>query len=87
MVKNPPTKQAGFDLGLIPGSGRSLREGNGNPLQDFCPGSPMDREAWRATVYGVAKSQSTGLQRVRDDLATKQPTRLNGVIGMGPHPT
>ena len=31
------------DLGLIPGSGRSTAEGNGNPLQYSCLGNPMDR--------------------------------------------
>jgi len=45
------------DMGLIPGSGRSPGEGNSNPLQDSCLGNPMDREAWWATVHGVAKSQ------------------------------
>ena len=44
------------DLGSIPGSGRSLGEGNGNPLQYSCLENPMDREAWWATVHGVAKS-------------------------------
>ena len=44
------------DLGLIPGLGRSPREGKGNPLQYSCLGNPMDRGAWRATVHGVAKS-------------------------------
>ena len=34
------------DLGLIPWSGRSPGEGNGNPLQDSCLGNPMDRGAW-----------------------------------------
>ena len=33
------------DLGLIPGSGRSPREGDGNPLQYRCLENPMD-EAW-----------------------------------------
>ena len=33
------------DLGLIPGSGRSSEEGNGNPLQDSCLENPMDRKA------------------------------------------
>ena len=28
-----------------------------NPLQYSCPGNPMDRENWRATVQGVTKSQ------------------------------
>ena len=39
--------------GWIPGSGRSPGEGNGNPFQYSCLGSPMDREAWK--VHGVAK--------------------------------
>ena len=47
---------AGY-LGLIPGSGRSPEEGNGNPLQYSCLGNPRDRGAWRVTVHGVAKSQ------------------------------
>ena len=34
------------DLGLIPGSGRSPGEGNGNPLQHSCLENPMDRAAW-----------------------------------------
>ena len=45
------------DLGLIPGLGKSPGERNGNPLQYFCLENPMDREAWWATVDGVAKSQ------------------------------
>ena len=31
---------------------------NGNPLQYSCLEDPMDRGAWRATVHGVAKSQT-----------------------------
>ena len=46
------------DPGLIPGSGRSLGEGNDNPLQQSCLGNPMDRGAWRAADDGVAKSQT-----------------------------
>ena len=34
------------DLGLIPGSGRSPGEGNGNPLGYSCLENPMDGEAW-----------------------------------------
>ena len=34
------------DLGLIPGSGRSSGEGNGNPLQYFRLENPMDGGAW-----------------------------------------
>ena len=37
--------------------GRSLGEGHGNPFQYSCLGNPMDREAWWATVHGLAKSQ------------------------------
>ena len=44
------------DLGLIPGSGRSSGEGNGNPLQYSCLDSFMDRGAWWAIVHRVAKS-------------------------------
>ena len=55
-VKNPPANAG--DAGLIPGPGRSPRDGNGNPLQYSCLGNPMDRGAWRAAVYGVAKSQT-----------------------------
>ena len=44
------------DLGLIPGSGRSPGEGNGNPLQYSCLENPMDGGAWWATVHGVAES-------------------------------
>ena len=44
------------DPGLIPGSGRSPGEGNGNPFQYSCLENPMDRGAWQATVHRVAKS-------------------------------
>ena len=42
--------------GLIPGSGRSPRVGNGNPLQYSCMKNPMDRGAEQSTVQGVAQS-------------------------------
>ena len=58
MVKNPPAKAG--DLGLIPGSGRSLAKGNGYPLQCSCLENPMDAGVWWASVRGVAKSR-TGL--------------------------
>ena len=44
------------DLNLITGLKRFPGEGNGNPLQYFCLENPMNREAWWATVHGVAKS-------------------------------
>ena len=48
---------AAGNAGSIPGSGRTLREGNGNLLQYSCLGRVMDSGAWQATVHGVAKSQ------------------------------
>ena len=44
------------DSGSITGLGRSLGEGNGNPLQYSCLENPMDRGAWWATVHGVKNS-------------------------------
>ena len=44
------------DLGSIPVSRRSPGEGNGYPLQYSCLENSMDRGAWRAIVYVVAKS-------------------------------
>ena len=44
------------DRGSIPGSGRSPGEGNDYPLQYSCLENSMDREAWKATVRGDAKS-------------------------------
>ena len=43
------------DLGLIPGLGRSLAGGHGNPLYYSCLENPMDRGAWQATVHGVTR--------------------------------
>ena len=44
--------------GLIPRSGRSPGEGNGNPLQYSCLENSMDGGAWWTTVHGVAKSRT-----------------------------
>ena len=33
-------------------------EGNGTPLQYSCLENPMDGEAWKATVHGVAEGQT-----------------------------
>ena len=46
------------DPASIPGSGKSLGEGNGNPLQYSCLENPKEREAWQTTVHGVTKSQT-----------------------------
>ena len=56
MVKNLPANAGDTgDLGLIPGSGRSPGEKNGNPLQYSCLENP-GRGASQASVYGVAKN-------------------------------
>ena len=66
MEKNLPTNAG--DLGLIPRLGRSPGVGNGNPLQYFCLGNPMDTGAWQVTVHGS--------QRVRHDRVTKTHTHM-----------
>ena len=47
-----------WDLGLIPGSGRPLGGGHGNPLQYAGLENLMDKGAWQATVHSVVKSQT-----------------------------
>ena len=52
-------KESAYSVGdpsLIPGSGRSSGEGNGNPFQYSCLENPMDGGAWWATVHEIAKS-------------------------------
>ena len=47
IVKNPPANvEDKGNMDLIPGLGRSLGEGNGNPLQYSCLENSMDRGAW-----------------------------------------
>ena len=57
-VKNPPANagDAG-DVGSIPGLGRSLGEGNGNPLPYFCLENSMNSGAWQATVHGATECE------------------------------
>ena len=56
---NEPTHAGDVrDTGLIPGSGRSPGERNGNPLQDSNLENSMDRGAWQVTVHGVAESDT-----------------------------
>ena len=68
VVKNLPA--SGVDAGLIPGSGRSPGEGNGNSHRYSCLENLMDRGVWQATVHGVA--------RAGHDLATKAPPPPSG---------
>ena len=67
MVKNLPANAS-----LIPGSGRSPGEGNGNPLQYSCLGNPMDKRS-------LAAYSPWGHQRVRHDLGTKQQSHSPGL--------
>ena len=62
MVKNLPVNAK--VASLIPGSGRSSGEGNGNSLQDSCLENPMNRGAYGATDLVVT--------RIRHDWETKQ---------------
>ena len=59
VVKNLPANGGNAqDVGLIPGSGRSLGEGNDNPFQYSCLEIPMNTGTWWATVHRVTKSQT-----------------------------
>ena len=63
MVKNLPAK-AGY-LGLIPGLGKSPKEGNGNPLQYSCLGNPMDHGNPMVIPEEPGGLQSMGSQKNR----------------------
>ena len=58
VVKNPPANPGDIrEVGLIPGSGRSLGGGHSNPLQYSCLKNLMDRGSWWGTqsivLHGV----------------------------------
>ena len=63
VLKRLPMQVDVRDPSSIPECGRSLGEGNGNPLEYSCLEKPMDREAWQAAVHKVAESQ-TRLKRL-----------------------
>ena len=57
VVKSLPAKAGDFrDAGSVPGSGRSLGGGHGNPFQYSYQKNPVDRVTWWATAHRVAKS-------------------------------
>ena len=59
VIKNSPASAGDVrDMDSIPGSGRSPGGGHGNPFQYSYMENPIDRGAWRATVHGIAKSQT-----------------------------
>ena len=53
------------DAGLIPGLGRYLGDGHGNPLQYSCLENSMDRAAWQCTGHGAPRR----VRHNRSDLA------------------
>ena len=53
-----PSACSAGDLGLIPGSGRSAGERNGNLPQYSCLENSTDSGAWEATVHGITKSHT-----------------------------
>ena len=60
MIKNLPFNAGDAqDTSSIPLLGRSLRGGNGNPLQYSCLGNFMDRETWGATIHGTTELDRT----------------------------
>ena len=60
MVQNPPANAGDTRVAdSTPGWGRSLGEGNGNPLQYSCLENSVDRGVWRATVHGLKESDMT----------------------------
>ena len=59
VVKKMPASAADIrDIGSVPGSGRSLGGGHGNPFQYSCLEDPKKRGAWPAMVHRVTKSQT-----------------------------
>ena len=59
VVKNLPASAGDIrNMGSIPGLGRFLGGGHGNPLQYSCLENPMDRRAWWVTVHRITKSQT-----------------------------
>ena len=56
VVRNHPANPGDIDAGSIPGLGRSLGGGHGNPLQYSYLENVMDRGVWQATVHRVSKN-------------------------------
>ena len=68
VVKNLPANAGDTrNMGSMPGSGRSPREGNGSPLQYSFLENPMDRGIWQATVHGVANWSTDFWQKCKSN--------------------
>ena len=88
VVQNLPANAGDIrDVGLIPGSGRSLGGGHGNPLQYSCLEHPMDRGAWWAIVHSITKSdmaEETASTRAHSDwLVSKLDSNRDLACGPG----
>ena len=87
LIKNLPAsaRDAG-DTCLIPGSGRSPGGGNGNSLQYFCLGNPMDWSLAGNSPWGRKKSDTSEGTRAQKH---KEPKYLYArslkIIFMGYH--
>ena len=75
MVKNLPGDVG--NTGSIPGWGRFLGEGNGNPLQCSYLGSPMNRGAWWATEPWGGKESNKTWQVNNSNKARNDPGQVN----------
>ena len=65
MVKSLPANVGDVrDVNLIPGLGRYLGGGNGNPFQYSCLENPMHSGAWQTAVHTFAKSQTQLTERL-----------------------
>ena len=58
----------------IPGSGRSLGGGSGNPLQYSCLENAMDRGAWHEAIHRVEKESHTTPAVDRSSSGLAEPT-------------
>ena len=80
MVKNLLTSAGDVrDTGSIPGPGRCLGGGHGNPLQYSCLQNPRDRGAWWATVHRVTESDTTERTHV-ESLSRSLVAMLSDVV-------
>ena len=69
VVKSPPANAGDIrDVGSIPGSGRTLVGGHGNPLQYSCLENPMDRGTWWATMHRSQRGRHDLSDSVRMDV-------------------
>ena len=85
VVKNLPVNAGDKrDAGLIPGLGRSLGGGCGNPPQYSYLENPMDRGTWRAAVYGFSELDMTEQLAMPSSRGSSQPrgwTKVSHIKG------